>query len=192
MRDLLTISDRNRAAVFASPLQGKIVQTLIGEELTLSALGRVTQTPLSLLHYHLSKCLALGLVEIAREQPRAGRAIKYYRATAKTFFVPSDLLARLPGAEMTRQLREALDRNQASSVEGVNFTHDGLNPFAFLVKDPASRTTAIELWLDIGLGSADIVELIKDLEAVLNRYRARGNEGLPRHLVHLAMARAQQ
>jgi hypothetical protein len=191
MQDRMTITDRAAAAVFAAPMQGKIVQTLIGEAMTMVALARITQMPLNLLHYHVAKYVRLGLIDVEHVTPRAGRPVKHYRATAKTFFVPSGLLAKLPGAELTRQLREALDRNQARSVEGVNFTHDGRRPCIFLVKDPASQATAIELWLDLGLTRADSAALIADLRDVVERYRGRNTDDAPRYLVHLAAARVR-
>lgn len=191
MRDLIKISDSAVAAIFAASLPGKIVQTLIGEALTLASLARITQTPLSLLHYHVSKCIKLGLVEIERIEPRAGRPLKHYRATARTFFVPSELLGKMPGDEMTRQLRDALDRNQALSVAGINFTHDGHRPCVFLIKDHATQATAVELWLDVGLDNADAVNLIEELKALLDRYRVRDNANEPRYLVHMAAVRAQ-
>lgn len=191
MREVITIRDRAAAAVFETALQAKIVQTLIGAEMTLAGLARVVQTPLNLLHYHVLKCVGLGLVEIVREKPRAGRAVKHYRATAKTFFIPAELIAKKPDTEMGRKLREALDRHQAKTVKGINFTHDGLNPRVQLVKDPAVRAPAIELWLDIGLSRTDASDLIKDLQAVMDRYRVRGREGEPRYLVHLAAAKVE-
>jgi predicted ArsR family transcriptional regulator len=191
MQDLIAVSNPAAAAVFAAPLPAKIVQTLIGEPLTLAALGRVVDAPMNLLHYHVKKFVALGLVEVAHEQARAGRAMKCYRATAKTFFVPAELLTRMPSAEMNRQLREALDRNQARTIEGVNFTHDGRNPRVLLKKASATRASAIELWLDAGLSRADVKELIEDLKAVMERYRSRTSDSAPRYLVHLAAVPVQ-
>ncbi len=46
----VTITDRAAAAVFAAPLPAKIVQTLIGEEMTLARLARAIVVTLSLLH----------------------------------------------------------------------------------------------------------------------------------------------
>ncbi|MBY0421917.1 MAG: helix-turn-helix domain-containing protein [Parvularculaceae bacterium] len=191
MKDLITITDAAAASAFASTLRAKIVQTLIGEAMTLAELSHALGTRMSLLHYHVSKCVALGLVEVSHEQPRAGRALKHYRATARTFFVPVELLAKLPGSEMTRRLREALDRNQARAVEGVNFTHDGRNPCILLKRDSASASAAIELWLDVGLSAADAADLVEDLKAVLDRYRLRGDDGAHRYLVHVAAVPAE-
>jgi hypothetical protein len=191
MQDIVRITNPEAAAVFESPLQGRIVQTLIPDSSTLGELSRAMQTPMNLLHYHISKCIKLGLVEVERVEPRPGRPVKHYRATAKTFFVPTELLAKMPGAEMTRQLRIALDENQARSVEGVNFTHDGRRPSIMLEKSRKSQANAIELWLDIGLTNSDAIELIEELKTVLDRFRARDKENEPRHIVHMAVARHQ-
>ncbi|MFM7403436.1 MAG: ArsR/SmtB family transcription factor [Erythrobacter sp.] len=189
MQEQINIADP-AAAAFASPVQAKIVQTLIGEEMTASRLAGIVQLPLSLLNYHLAKCQKLGLVHIAREQPRAGRALKYYRAAARSFFVPSELLARLPGTDMTRQLRDALDRSQARSVQGVNFTHEEGHPRMRLVKDPSTASSKIEFWLEMGLTSADAAALIGELRAVVERFAMRGRDSEPRYLLHVAAVRS--
>jgi hypothetical protein len=139
-----------------------------------------------LLHYHLSHCLRLGLVEIVREQRRAGRAVKYYRAAAKSFFVPAELIVEMPGTAMNLKLRELLDLTLARSLEGLNFRHDGQRPRADLVADPALQRGTVELWLDVGLTSTDAAELASELQAVADRFRARADAAAPRHLVHLA------
>jgi hypothetical protein len=191
MQNLIVVNDLAVASVFETSLSVKVVQTLIGEPLTLSALGRRVEAPLNLLHYHVRKCVALGLIEVAYEQARSGRAIKHYRATARTFFVPAELLTRMPGTDMARQLREALDLNQARTIEGVNFTHDGCGPRVFLEKVPGTRASAIELWLDVGLGKADVEQLIKDCNALVQRYCDRSNDDAPRYLVHMAAVPVQ-
>jgi DNA-binding transcriptional ArsR family regulator len=190
MRESMTISSKSAAAAFASPQKRKIVQTLIGGEMTLAALAAALPMPMSLLHYHVAACLRLGLIKVVRERRRAGRAAKVYRAAAKSFFVPSEMMVDTPGAEMTRDLRAALDRNVARSLKGVTFTHDGQNPCLFLVKEPAGRAGAIELWLNTGLSAADAAELMQDLEAVMNKFRSRGSDRQPRYLVHLAAVKA--
>ncbi len=190
MRECLTIHDRAAAAVFGAATQARIVQTLIPAELSLSALSRVTQLQLSLLHYHIERFVKLGLVEVIRVERRAGRPVKHYRATARSFFVSSELLAKLPGVEMAGRLRHALDRNQVRTVEGINFTHDGDRPCVYLVKSPDSQANALELWLDIGLTNDDAAAFIADMRALADRYRPQGRDDMPRYLVHMAAVRA--
>jgi hypothetical protein len=191
MQDVLTVKDEAAAAVFASLQQRKIVQTLIPQALTLSALAKATQTPMSLLHYHVSKCMKLGLIHIERTEPRAGRAIKHYRAAARTFFVPSALLPSMPGAEMTRQLRDVLDRHQARTVQGVSYLHDERHPRLALVKDSSASSAATELWLDVGLAPADAAELFAQMRDLLDRYSKRDKPNQPRYLVHMSSARTK-
>lgn len=189
MQERIVITEAAAAAVFASASQRKIVETLMEAPLSLAALARVTHKPLSLLHYHIEKWLRLGLVEIVDVQQRAGRPVKRYQATARSFFVPADRMRELPGAGLGLLLRDALDRHQSRSLQGVEFTHDGQGPRMIVHRDVPDRSVALERWLDIGLASADADQLFEDLTAVIDRYRTRGSDTQPRFLVHLAAAR---
>ncbi len=189
MREQVIITGQAAAAVFSSTRQRKIVQTLMGKEMALGALASATHLPISLLHYHVTKCMELGLIEVVREQRRAGRAIKHYRATAASFFVPAELILEMPGTKLNQQMRMLLDQNLARSLQGLDFTHDGYSPRAHLVKETEERAAATELWLDVELGATDAEQLAADLQAVIDRFRARRKPHEPRYLVHLAAVR---
>ncbi|WAC24078.1 hypothetical protein [Blastomonas sp. SL216] len=152
----------------------------------MTELASATELPLSLLHYHVSQCMRLGLVEITREQPRSGRAVKFYRAVAKSFFVAADLIDEMPGTAFTRKLRNLLDQNLNRSLQGICFKHDGVRPRAELVTDPDQQKDAVELWLDVGLTRADAARLRQELKALMDRYRACESAASPRYLLHVA------
>jgi Helix-turn-helix domain len=189
MKERIVITEAAAAAVFASPRQRDIVQTLMAEEMTAAELARATHTPLSLSLYHMSKCVALGLIEVVRQKRRAGRAAKYYRATAKTFFVPAELMVELPGTRLTQQLRQALDAFLARATKGVNFSHDGHGPRVELVKEPTEQPPMLELWLDVNLSKADGRRCASELKAVIDRFQTSQSNKEPRHLVHVALVR---
>lgn len=189
MLDSITLENRSAAAAFASPQKRMILQSLIGAELTLGDLRRPTGMSLSLLHYHVGGLAALGLVAVVREEPRAGRPVRHFRATARSFFVPAEHLVKAPGTGLTWLLRDRLDQCLARSLQGISFTHDGLNHRAHLHTDPDHPSTALELWIDAGLDAADASNLAADLQAIVDRYRARAKPGQPRHLVHVAAVR---
>ncbi len=189
MLDQITIKDRTVAQAFASPRQRKIVQLLMAGEKSLSELASEAEMQLSLVHYHVTHCLRLGLIEIVREQRRAGRAVRFYRAAAKSFFVPAELIVEMPGTAMNLKLRELLDLDLARSLEGITFRHDGQRPRGDLVADPNLQRGTVELWLDIGLTSTDAADLAKELQAVADRFRARADDTAPRHLVHMAIVK---
>lgn len=87
--------------------------------------------------YHVNKFTELGLLEVVREVPRRGRAVKMYRSTAEAFFVPFHLtpsetlgrmLSNLSAAGEARFHREAARALQADTpVWGLYLTrgHDG-------------------------------------------------------------------
>lgn len=182
------VDDARVAAVFQSPRQRRILLALIPEPRALSQLVRLTDTPLNLLHHHVAKFIRMGLVSLVREERRAGAPIKFYRAAASSFFVPGELMAQPSGAGMAAELRRLLDRSFAASVTGVVFSHDDQGPRMRPVRDPAFRSRAAELWLDLRLSDADAAELTDALKDVLHRFEPRSRPDQPRFLVHAAIA----
>ena len=180
--------DLRAAAVFAAPRQRQLLLSLIDQERSLSQLSRLTETPLNLLHHHIRKLLRLGLVEIARQEARAGAPIKYYRATARAFFVPAELMDAEPGAGLNAQLRGLLDRSLARALQGVVYSHDGAGPRMRLIKDADPPTLATELWMELRLSAADAAALAGELRALLHRFEGRSRKPHRRYLIHAAIA----
>jgi hypothetical protein len=114
---------------------------------------------LNLLHHHLRKLVFLGLVRIEREEARPGAPVKFYRATARSFFVSAELMKQVPGASQHVELRESLARSLALSLQGVVFFHDGQGPRMRLVREPARRATVGEIRLELHLSEAAASEL---------------------------------
>jgi len=61
---------------------------LLAAEYSAAQLGRLVQAPLNQVHYHLRLMLHMGLIAVTRVQGRAGRPIKFYRATFTACYVP--------------------------------------------------------------------------------------------------------
>jgi hypothetical protein len=188
LQETARIVDRRAAAVFSAPRQRKILLSLVGEELSLSQLAHLTETPLSLLHHHVQRFMRLGLVKISRRQARAGAPIKYYRATARAFFVPAELMRAELDAGSTTLLRERLAKTLARTLRGVIYTHDGNAPQMRVVRDEASRVVAAELWMELRLSETDAATLAADLRALLHRFEARSRKTRRRYLIHAALA----
>lgn len=58
---------------------------------TLNEAAKTLGMKLPLLAYYIDKFIKLGLLKVAHELPRKGRAIKVYKSTADEFFVPFHL-----------------------------------------------------------------------------------------------------
>jgi DNA-binding transcriptional ArsR family regulator len=182
------IADRRAAAVFGAVRQRHILLELIAAERSPAELSRLTDTSLSLLHHHMRNLLRLGLVRLVRTERRAGAPIRRYRAAARSFFVPAELMAANPGVAMNERLRARLDRSLAGAVKGAIYSHDGSGPRMRLVAEPSTRGLASELWLELRLSRDDAEELAGDLRRLFKRYAARGSRAPHRYLVHAAMA----
>ena len=142
--------------------------------------------PLNLAHYHVGRLLAGGLVEIAREQGRAGRAVRYYRSPYSAFAIPASLLGRRPSDQLARTLSAALDHARDLAGAGVVFDLDDSGR-------PRMRELAgdgpppLEIWRRLRLGRKQARSLFEELASVVRRFEAEQGEAGSGWTLHLAM-----
>ena len=82
------ISNASTAALLLNPAKSQYLERLMQREWTVAALSADLAHDLSSVHYHVGQLVRHGLVCVTRTQKRAGRAVKHYRASAASFFVP--------------------------------------------------------------------------------------------------------
>ena len=188
MLETVDVTDPRAAAVFCAPRQRRILLALIEQERSLSQLAGLTGAQLNLLHHHIGKFVSLGLVRIARVEPRAGAPIKYYRATAREFFVPAELMDAAPGARSTLRLRELLEQSLAGLVKGAVYSSDGQGPRVRLVRHPGPQVLALDIWRELTLNETEAAALAAELHTVLRRYPTSADGGGRQFVVHAAIA----
>ena len=132
--------------------------------------------------------MALGLVVIQREEPRAGRATKYYRASARTYFVPVELITTTPGDGMNLRLRNRLAHSLAGSVAGYSYSLDAGRPRVRMVRRDRDVAPSDEIWLELRLSRSDAIALGEELRATFKRYAALAGPNAPGYIVHAALA----
>lgn len=66
----------------------RVLGAFLAAEETVAGAARATGLDLRAVHRDVRALCAAGLLEVVREQKRAGRPVKVYRAVAPTFFVP--------------------------------------------------------------------------------------------------------
>ena len=192
MTDIAHISDPRAAAALAKRRQRQILLPLIEDERSLSDLATLTGSRLSLLHHHVRRLIDLGLVQVSREQRRGGRAVRYYRASAKAFFVPSELADLHVDGELPGQLRESLERSRMRTFQGVLYSWEANGPSVRFVHDPASSLSASEIWLELRLSQAEAATLTEQLTALFQPFHGRAAEAGRRYIIHAAVALADQ
>lgn len=178
------------------------------KERTLTEVARQFDLKLPALTYRVNKWLDLGLLEVAREEKRRGRAMKYYRAVNRRFFIPftltkSETLEAFL-LEMMRATHEANLREVAHILHsrgedwGLMFECDDTEEASFSARivdkdkgdaslrgkdQPAIFETLSKLRLDFETAK----ELQDELEALGEKYQARQVENQQEYLVKLGM-----
>ncbi len=109
MNESVEVRDSNIARVLTDTTQVRLLKPFFCNDVTLSDAARKLNVKLTTLLYHVSKFLKLGLLEVSKEEARKGKAIKYYRTTAKTFFVPFDITPSLSLKHLLHQLTQPND-----------------------------------------------------------------------------------
>lgn len=187
MDERTEITSEAAARVFANERSRLILLALIDRTRSPAELAVLTSTRLSLLSYHLKRLVTLGLARVEYEMPRAGRAVRHYRATAKSFFVPARLTGPLPRHDRTAHLQAALERSFAGSYSGVLYDHDR-GPRMRIVSDGEGPRGATDLWHRCALAPDDVRALSRELFELFDRYARLDRPNGRRYILHAALA----
>jgi hypothetical protein len=180
----------------------------VGRELSATAGARELGISLDQMLSRLRRLRALGLVEVVRQQPRAGRAVKIYRAVADEFFVPLAVLAleRDTMRSETHLHRLFMHSFEMTMVEqlaahpepGALVRRDAVDG-RVTVLAATGRSTAYDecapvapaLLYDFGvwrMSRADAKALQRELYDVVRKYRARHDPAQPEYVVGASLA----
>ncbi|MDP9123015.1 MAG: winged helix-turn-helix domain-containing protein [Pseudomonadota bacterium] len=184
----LRIEDDRRAAAFSAPLRRRLVLALVPREQSVKELSDSLGVEMKRLHYHVTMLVKLELVIVAREQPRAGRPVKFYRAASSSFFVPDSVASTAPTDALVDGLRESLQRQRERSSGGFLYDTDAGGRLRMRRVEAHGRrpVAAIEQWRLMRLSRADAARLVQELSECVARYA--GSPSGQAHLVHLAVA----
>jgi len=185
----LRIEAPDQVAVFLDAKRRRILLSFMGRERSLTEAAAALAMPLNGLAYHVGRLLRFGLLSVVREQKRAGRPIRFYRAAADSFLIPASAMGRRVGDGLTAELRTAIER--AGSLSGSS---DML-----VVLDEAGKprlerrggtvdAEACEYWRVLALDRDQARLLTRDFRALLRRYEGAPGRGKKVYLAHVALA----
>jgi len=149
--------------------------------------------------YWVGRFLQTGLLVIAREQPRAGKAIPFYRAAADEFQVPLDAMPPGTTEEFLHGARKVMVAEFASSVEraarhhfteGISVTGHARRGISINFIEPKDGSTSpvTEWWGHVSLTKAEANELQLEIEALARRFTAEHpGRGRSRYLMMIGL-----
>lgn len=169
------VRDRHAADAMCHPFRRHLVLSLMGREASISELVSESRRPMSSVHYHMTRLHKLGLLKVASQTARAGRAVKRYTAAAECFFVPAALMGEQPGTLLDRELQGHLSRISDDS-EGTLFFRDSRSGMSMrTIRSRRSREADHRLitdsWQILNLDLREAHELSDEIAKLLERYR---------------------
>jgi hypothetical protein len=198
VKERVEVNNLDIARVLTDSTQVRLLAPFFHGDTTLSDAAKELDIKLTTLLYHVTKFIRLGILEVSKEEARKGKAVKYYRTTAKIFFVPFDKTPNLSLKHLITQLtqpsdevfnREMAKRMQDLSTEwGIEIFSDDPKErnvtFAFKGKDkPRTSVTSfnpdgpalIGLTGGLNLDFATAKAFEKELRKVLECYHEKQN-----------------
>lgn len=200
------ITDPDAAATLMDPAKLRHIAPFIGSERTITQAAEESGERPNTTLKRVQRFMELGLVEVARELPRAGRATKLYRSVAQVYFVPFEatgadsLEAGLAerDAYYERLLRRNVVRARMDTIGnwGTRIYRDArgrlqvqtaVTPDANVTSLDPDAPAVLSAWRDgVMLEFEDAKALQAELFATLQRYLRKS--GPQRYVVHVAMA----
>ena len=199
------------ARLLLDPGARRVLSALVGRERTLSDLAQELQVPLNSLLYRVRALIQAELVLIAREERRAGRAVKWYRAVADSYFVPFQQAPAETAQGLSRQDWEqrrdgflhSMTEAATAYLEAWGLREWGLRfdldrQGRLVMQHAVDGETApdlldrrspafLDIWVDdLALTFDEAKTLQRELTDVYRKYRRQG--GGQRYLMRLALA----
>jgi hypothetical protein len=186
-RELLVVNNPQAAATLLDPDLSMLLKPFMQGACTVGeAAGNLNVKPADLF-YRVQRMVAVGLLEIVREEPRRGRPLKYYRGSARAFFIPfratsaasvEDLVVKHDegwSRRLVRSLAHAYTQEFSLAHWGLRIDYrDGLFIFSFLShpQGVTAVTSAFSTWdSNFYLGEEDRRRMANEVHEVLERYR---------------------
>ncbi len=85
------MENERQAQLLTDPKSKAFFKPFLAQERSTSQAAAAVGCPLTTMHYRVKRFLEAGLLEVAREEKRKGRTVKFYRSFHDAYFIPFSL-----------------------------------------------------------------------------------------------------
>jgi hypothetical protein len=211
------ITEANAAAFLMDDRNRAFLPPFLGRESSVAAAAEEAGVGLDDLYYRVRRMTALGILQVTREEPRAGRPIKLYRMPGDGLFIPfattpaaslEELLVRSNAAFDARLVRAQVDAMWAMIDDpdrwGFRIFYDagGSMHFDYAPEDAPDDFDLHRFWLapqlpalvagwyEMPLAAGDAKALQRELVELVARYSrlaTRGDDTGTTHMLRVAL-----
>lgn len=212
------VTDPAAAAFLVEDANRRYLRPFLEREASVSEAAENLGEPVENVYYRVKRMLDLGILEVTREVPRAGRPVKRYRSVGNGLFVPfsvtgaadleesrratnTELDARLVHGQ-TRAMREAHDtratwgyRVYRDADDSTHFDYapydapDDFDPQLLALQEDSPAV--VSTWVQMPLPRQVAKELQREMIELVGRYRQRATDegpGARDYLLRVALA----
>ncbi len=83
-----TVTDTEQARLLTEPVSKEFLKPFLAHERSASEAATMLRCSLNTTLYRIKMLIRAGLLEVVRERPRKGRAVKVYRSVHDAYFIP--------------------------------------------------------------------------------------------------------
>ena len=206
----MVVTDAELADLLTNPETLRQLEPFLGQENTVAEAAHLTGTLPNTMLARVGRWLRSGLLEVTRQELRAGKPLKFYRTTADAWFIPFDNtsaetleagLAQRDRFWETRLRRAVVTaREQQVGNWGTRVYRDERGRLQIqMAVSPDSNWTSLDMdrpavlaaWRDgLHLDFEDAKALQRELFELLLRYQRK--EGAQRYLLRLGLAPVEE
>ncbi|HEX5257367.1 MAG TPA: helix-turn-helix domain-containing protein [Sphingomicrobium sp.] len=186
MSRTLTVGSARIARILEDGRRRRLLLSFVNRDRSLKEAAEINGLPLNLAHYHLRQLIDADLVEVTREQKRAGRPIKFYRARYSAYLIPAALLRSRPAEQLARSLATALENSRNRAGAGILLDIDDSGR-ARMREAAGAGPMPLEIWRRLNLSRREAERLFEELTATIHRYEQPTSRNPSQWIVHLAM-----
>lgn len=212
------VDDPDAATFLVEPANRRYLAPFLAAETSVAEAAASLDVVLDDVYYRVRRMTALGILSVARSQPRSGRPIKFYTAVGERLFVP---FAATPAATLEELVQHTNTRLDDRLVRGLvraswEVIEDPERWGLRMFKDHEGRLhvdygpeeapedwdlhrhllhrnapALLSSWDEMGLAAADAKALQHELFELLERYRAaaaRTDDPTATYLIRIALA----
>lgn len=202
----LAISDPEAANLLINPHTLRQLEPFLGRDCTISQAAHESGAKPNTVLSRVRRFVSLGLLQVVREEPRGGRAVKVYRSSADVFFIPyeattadsleSALAERDAYWETLLRKNVVLARMEAVGTWGTRIYRDdrgrlqvqtAVTPFQNYTTLHPDGPAVLSAWRDsLFLDFEDAKALQQEMFALLKHYQQK--RGAQRYIIRMGLA----
>jgi hypothetical protein len=206
-RSWLRVESPDAARVLTDVNELRALEPFLARERTVKEASDVLGVPLDALYFRVRRFHRLGLLRVAAEEPRGGRALKRYTSSAKGFFFSYHIVPNVDFETLALSLDLPLERRLIHNLLAAGHDDSSTRDFGFRVFRDAHGHIAMDaayapeepydflephnpaiysMWPELDLDFADAKALQRELDALWRRYA--GKRGAMRYQLRLGLA----